>query len=112
MTSTVILAMAVAAIAVILLLARNATLLFEARVQRGKVVYLRGRAPKRLVREWTDVLSVRPVSKAILRVRSSGDAAELSVEGDVNAGESQRLRNVLGLFSLAQIRSEPYRKVS
>jgi len=108
-TPFLIFVMAAAAICAILLLSRNATLLFEARVEQGKMVRLRGRVPKRLVRDFHDVLSVRPVSSATLRVHSSGTHTELRVKGDISEAEAQRLRNVLGMFPVARIRAEPYR---
>ncbi len=108
-TTVVILVMAAAALGALVLLNRNATLLFKARVQGGRIVQLRGRAPKRLVREINDVLGQRPVSNASLRVCSEGDRAVLRATGDLNDGEMQRLRNVLGTFPTAKIRSEPYR---
>ena len=105
----VVLGLAAAAFVAFLLMMRNATLLFEARVEKGRIVRLRGRAPKRLVRDFNDVLRVRPVPKATLRVCSSDGKAEMHIKGDVREGESQRLRNVLGTFAVAQIRAEPYR---
>ncbi|MCL2822491.1 MAG: DUF3634 family protein [Polyangiaceae bacterium] len=110
MTYAIIFVLAVAAIAFFFWVSRNATLLFEAQVQRGRIVKFSGRAPKRLVRDFNDVLSFRPVPNARIRVCSSSGKAELIVKGDITDSESQRLRNVLGTFPLAQIRSEPFRK--
>jgi len=108
-TTVVILVMAAVALGVLIVMNRNATLLFKARVEGGRIVRLRGRAPKRLVRDFNDVLGQRPVSSATLRVCSEGDRAVLQATGDLNDGEKQRLRNVLGTFPTAKIRSEPFR---
>jgi hypothetical protein len=108
-TTVVILVMAAAALGALILMNRNATLLFGARVAGGRIVRLRGRAPKRLVRDFNDVLGQRPVSSATLRVCAEGDRAVLQAKGDLNDGEMQRLRNVLGTFPVAKIRSEPFR---
>jgi hypothetical protein len=102
--------LAVLAIATLLWMMRNATLLFRAEVEQGRVVKLQGRAPKGLVRDLNDVLHRRPVTKATLRVRAEGDRAGLDVTGDLNEGEMQRLRNVLGGWPVAKIRAAPYRK--
>lgn len=111
MTGALILGLAVAAIAALLWMMRNATLLFSAEVERGRIVTLRGRAPKGLVGDMTDVLRQRPVSTASLRVVAEGGAAALHAKGDLNEGELQRLRNVLGTWPLAKIRAAPYRTV-
>jgi hypothetical protein len=108
-TTVVILVMAAAALGALILMNRNATLLFKATVQGGRIVQLRGRAPKRLVRDFNDVLGQRPVASATLRVCSEGERAVLRATGDLNDGEMQRLRNVLGTFPTAKIRSEPFR---
>ncbi|OQB18917.1 MAG: hypothetical protein BWY17_00077 [Deltaproteobacteria bacterium ADurb.Bin207] len=109
-TTAVILGLAVLALGIMLVMNRNATLLFSAKVQRGRIVSLRGRAPKKLVRELNDVLGRRPVPSASLRVYAQGDRAALQASGDLNENEMQRLRNVLGTFPTARIRSEPFRK--
>ena len=110
MTAVLFFLSAAAAIGIILVITRHATLLFEANVQQGRIQHLRGRAPKRLVRDFHDVLRLRPVPTATLRVHSAGDHAELRVKGEITAAEVQRLRNVLGMYSVATIRSQPYRR--
>jgi len=110
-TGALIFGLAVAAIVALLWMMRNATLLFSAEVERGRIVTLRGRAPKGLVRDMTDVLRQRPVEKASLRVVVEGGAPALHATGDLNEGEQQRLRNVLGTWPLAKIRAAPYRTV-
>ena len=109
-TFIVVVALAAAAIGAFLLITRDATLLFEAHVLQGRVVRLRGRAPKRLIQDFQEVLRQRPVPSATIRVHSSGGSVELRVTGDIRDGELQRLRNVLGTFPIARIRAEPYRK--
>lgn len=109
-TGAVILGLAVLAIATLVLMMRNATLLFWAEVEQGRVVKLKGRAPKGLVRDLNDVLHRRPVTRATLRVRAEGDRAGLDAKGDLKEGELQRLRNVLGGWPVAKIRAAPFRK--
>lgn len=105
------LGLAVAAIAALLWMMRNATLLFSAKVDRGRIVTLRGRAPKGLVHDMSEVLRRRPVKNATLRVVVEGGLPALRAKGDLNDGEVQRLRNVLGTWPLAKIRAAPYRTV-
>ena len=106
-----ILGLAVAAIAGLLWMMRNATLLFSAEVKNGRIVSLRGRAPKGLVRDLSDVLRRRPVKQASLRVVVEGGSPALRAKGDLDEGELQRLRNVLGTWPLAKIRAAPPRVV-
>ncbi len=110
-TTGVMIVLALAAIAAVLWMMRNATVLFTANVEQGRVVQLRGRAPKGLVREMTDVLRQRPVPRATLRIVVEGGAPALHAKGDLNDGEKQRLRNVLGTWPLAKIRAAPPRTV-
>jgi len=105
----VLFGLAVGVILVLLLGTRNANLLFRASVRNGKVVRYRGRAPKRLLRDLEDVLRVRPVPNATLRVILRDKRPFLETKGDVDEHELQRLRNVLGTWETAKIRSAPYR---
>jgi hypothetical protein len=99
----------VAVFVAFLLLLRNAAVLFRARVLQGRVVQLRGKAPKGLVRDFEDVFRLRPVAQATLRVVLRGGAPTLEIKGDVTPAETQRLRNILGAWPTAKIRAAPFR---
>jgi len=111
MAGIVTICLALASVGALLLITRNATRLFFADIERGRVARLRGRAPQRLLHEITDVVSRRPVSSARITVRVRDGAAMLEARGDVTDTELQRLRNVLATFPLARIRSAPYRSI-
>lgn len=102
-------ALAALAVAVLLLLMRNASRLFVVRVDRGRLVHLRGRAPKGLLRDIADVVRQRPIDRASIDVRVQDGLAAVRVDGDVTEGEKQRLRNVVGTWPVQKIRSAPYR---
>lgn len=110
MTGIVTVLLAVGAVGLLMWMMRHASVLFTVKVQRGKVVALRGRAPKGLVRGINDIVRVRPVSEGILRVYSQGQHAGVRPKGDWNPGELQRLRNLLGNWPVAKIRAAPYRQ--
>jgi hypothetical protein len=105
----VIFGLAASVLLFLVIASRNANLLFKASVRDGKFQALRGRAPKRLMRDLQDVLRVRPVPKADLRVIVRDKRPFLEAKGDVQEQELQRLRNVLGTWEIAKIRSAPYR---
>ena len=96
-------------IVALLLMMRNAAVLFTASIRKGRIVALRGRAPKGLVRDFNDVLRVRPVAEATLKVVSRGGAPALISRGALTEEELQRLRNILGTWPIAKIRAAPYR---
>jgi hypothetical protein len=107
--AVVLFAAAFAAIGVILFLLRNANRLFTLRVRAGRVVALRGRAPKKLVRDLEDVLRLRPAAQAVVRVQVEAGMPCVQADGDVTDVERQRLRNVVGTWQVAKIRAAPYR---
>lgn len=111
MVGIALFALAIAVVAALLLITRNATRLFFVVVESGRVVRLRGHAPQGLVRDMTDVLRQRPVPSARITVRVRDRAASIDAAGDVTDAERQRLRNVLATWPLAKIRAAPYRTV-
>lgn len=96
-------------IVALLLMMRNAAVIFTASVRKGRIVALRGRAPKGLVRDFNDVLRARPVPEARIKVVARGGAPALVGSGSLTEGELQRLRNILGTWPIAKIRAAPYR---
>lgn len=110
MTGALILGLAVLVILGLLWMMRDATLLFSAKIENGRIVELRGRAPQGLVREMNDVFRQRPVLSASVRVSMEGGRPMLKGTGDLNDRELQRLRNVLGTWPAAKIRAAPFRK--
>jgi hypothetical protein len=80
--------------------------LFVIDVTDGSPTLRRGRAPKRLLSQFADVLRRPPVKSARLRGTLEGGRPMLRADG-VPPDQLQRLRNVLGLFTRDQIRTAP-----
>jgi hypothetical protein len=83
---------------------RRATTLFLLEVKDGKARFVRGRMPPGLLAELRDVLAgtrVQGVVSAVLDDRE----ARVVVRGAFDAGTVQQLRNVVGRYPLAKIRS-------
>jgi hypothetical protein len=102
--------LAAGVIVFLLLAARNANRLLVASVRNGRLVWFKGHAPKSLIRDLEDVLRLRPVPSAELRILVRDRTPVVEVDGDVEEGELQRLRNIVGTWQLAKIRSAPYRR--
>jgi hypothetical protein len=77
--------------------------LFVVDVKAGAVTVRRGRLPQKLVDDIGDVL--RGVSHATVRCKSEGGKPR--VYASVGADLSQRLRNVVGTWTVAQLRAAP-----
>ncbi len=108
-TNAVLLGLAVVLVIGLLLAARNATVLFVVRIRAGKIVHVRGRVPQGLLSDLADVVKERPVSDAVIRARVEGGLVAVYDKGDLSPQERQRLRNVVGCWPLAKIRSSPFR---
>ncbi len=79
--------------------------LFFLRVQDGRVRIRRGRIPQRLLDDMGEI--VAGIEHATLRGVIEGGRPRLYAEGDLDAEHKQRLRNVIGTWSAAQIRQAP-----
>jgi len=103
---TLLLALVFAALCMPLVLAIiRANELFFLRVEGGKVGIARGRIPQRLLDDIGEI--VAGVTNATLRGVIEGGRPRLYAEGDLGVDHKQRLRNVLGTWSAAQIRQAP-----
>ena len=80
--------------------------LFCLEVVGGRMRFVRGRIPQRLLDDLADVLRRPPVSHARLRAVSEDRRPRIVVSsGNVGEGQLQQLRNVLGTWELAKIRA-------
>jgi hypothetical protein len=82
---------------------RRATELFVVKVQQGKAQLFRGRIPQGLLDEIDDVVRSPKVAEAELRVVRRGGRPELSSRGVLGPDQMQRLRNVIGRYSVQRI---------
>jgi Protein of unknown function (DUF3634) len=79
--------------------------LFFLRIREGKISVRRGRIPQRLLDDIADV--VRAVDRATLRGVVEDGRPRLYAEGELAPEQKQRLRNLIGTWSTAQIRTAP-----
>ena len=81
--------------------------LFRIQVKDGQVVACSGRAPHRLRRDFKDVLRRQGVRAGVVRVVIRQQALTLLTSKEIDQGVEQMLRNVLGQFSVAELRAGP-----
>ncbi len=82
---------------------REAIVVFEVRAEKGRVTRARGRIPPELLRELEDVLGR---ARATGRVEARLDAGRVAaVTRGLDDGTAQRVRNVLGRFPAARVKS-------
>lgn len=80
--------------------------LLVVRAHAGRIVRARGRAPGTLLHDFADVLSrARATCTVALVLR--GGSVEVEVRGDAGPNVAQQLRNVVGRFPLARLRTAP-----
>lgn len=84
---------------------RRATTLFVIHVQDGKATLKHGRLPPRLLRDIDDVVRRPPLDGVVLRAVVEQKRPRLLAKGPISPGRLQQLRNVVGRFQLAQIRT-------
>lgn len=82
---------------------RRATELFVVKVLDGTAHFYRGRIPQGLLDEIGDVVRSPRVRQAELRVVRRGGSPELTTAGELSADQLQRLRNVIGRYSVQRI---------
>jgi hypothetical protein len=106
------------AIALLLLLAvvplvvalLRANELFCLRLRGGRVRIARGRIPQRLLDDIADVLRSEAAAEGTLRGVSEEGRVRLYAEAELTDATRQRLRNVVGQWSVTQVRNAPRRR--
>lgn len=94
----------------LILAVTRANEVFVLRVRSGTIVSVRGRLPQRLQHDLEDIVA-RPASGwGRLKVRSENGRGTVYFWGDFSEAQRQRARNVVGLWTVKQLRSAPYRK--
>ncbi|HMI83847.1 MAG TPA: DUF3634 family protein [Polyangiaceae bacterium] len=81
--------------------------LFFVRVRDGGIRLVRGRVPSRLFDDLADVVRKPAVVQADLRAVNEGGRPRLYAEGELSPEHKQRLRNVIGTWTVQQIRNAP-----
>lgn len=80
------------------------------RAHAGKVRIVRGRIPQRLLDDIADVMARSQASGIELRVVSEGGMPQLVTRGNLSPELAQRLRNVLGAWTVSQLRNAPKKR--
>jgi hypothetical protein len=93
---------------------RRSTELFKLRVSAGKVRFVRGRMPPSLLSDLEDALCASSIERAEIRAIRRDGRAEIVARGDVSPEALQRVRNVVGTYSLQRIAAgrRPTRRVT
>lgn len=87
--------------------ARLALTVFVVRIGEGRVDYVKGRMPQRLLDEVAEVARKEQVKALIVTCRIESQAPQLSFKGHSNAGLEQILRNLVGQYPLTRLRQAP-----
>jgi hypothetical protein len=96
---------AAALLLALVIAARRAATVLVVRVEAGRVVQLRGRAPGELLRDLQDVFD-RSGATGSLELRL-GDGGVVAVTRDLDARTEQQIRNVVGRFPPARLKTAP-----
>lgn len=81
------------------------TTLFVVRVRDGRISSVRGRLPPRALQEIKDVVARAAVRRAKIRALVRDGHPVVRVSGEFDPGFLQVLRNVVGQFSVAELRA-------
>lgn len=100
----VIVAALFAGILLFLLVVARQNALFVLSVRSGRVLVVRGRVPAEFVADVRAI--VRGVRSAMIHVEKDGGHVRLTASG-VDERTLQRLRNALGLYPVARLRTAP-----
>ena len=99
-----VLLLALAPLVVALLRANE---LFCLKLREGRIRIARGRIPQGLLDDIGDVLRDAGVTEGTLRGVSEDRRVRLYAEADLTEAHRQRLRNVIGQWSVTQVRNAP-----
>lgn len=81
------------------------TTLFVVRVREGKITRVRGKIPPRALDEIRDVIRRAHVKRAKIRALVRDGQPVIRIRGEFDPGFLQVLRNVIGQYSLAELRA-------
>src|SRR4051812_5888911 len=84
---------------------RRANELFALSARAGKLELVRGRVSPALLSEFADIARRERLDNTEIRVLSESGSPRLVLSGVVNPALEQALRNVLGRYPVAQIRT-------
>jgi hypothetical protein len=87
--------------------ARQQLTLFVLRIDQGRIQYIKGRLPRRLLVDIADVADRDRVNDLVVICRIEDGRSVLSFQGTYNAGMVQVLRNLVGEYPLMRLKQAP-----
>jgi hypothetical protein len=84
---------------------RRAGTLFSIVIRDGRIIRSQGRIPPRLASEIADIIDREGVTVARIRGVLRDGKPVLLFDGEMTPGTEQQMRNVMGQFSAAEVRS-------
>jgi hypothetical protein len=81
--------------------------LFMLSVRQGRVLVVRGRISPGLLSDVERVVRDRDVSRATIRALKTESGGQLRFSGSLDDKAQQTLRNIFGLYPMAQLRHAP-----
>lgn len=87
--------------------ARRALTLFVVEIENGHVVHARGRIPPALLNDFLVVCPRGLDHRLVIRCRIEQGRARLTTQGELSEDTLQQVRNLLGLWPLARLKSAP-----
>lgn len=83
---------------------KRSSQLFVVKIREGRVAFARGRIPPELLADIADIVARAGVVRGVIRGVVSDGAPRLLFQGEMSPGVQQQLRNVVGTFTVSQIR--------
>ena len=101
----IIVVVIVATAAIVAAILWRSLTLFVLNIEAGKVTLVRGGIPPALLDEIRDIVRIGRVEHGTIRVVKDGGDAKLVCSPDIDEATVQRIRNVLGRFPAATLRT-------
>jgi hypothetical protein len=81
--------------------------LFFLSFRSGKLLVIRGRVPQALLNDFSDALRRQQITRATLKAMRRPTGAQLSVGGEIDDFQAQRLRNLFRVYPLSNLSAAP-----
>lgn len=98
------------ALAALYVAARRATTVADIAIERGAVRVLRGGIAPSVLSDLADVAKRPRIEAARVHIARSSGRAEVTIRGDVDEKQAQRIRNVIGSVPLARLVNAPRKR--
>src|SRR5689334_3288649 len=81
--------------------------LFFLSFRDGKLLVVRGRVPQALLNDFSDALRRQQVTRASIKAVRRPTGAQLSVGGEIDDFQAQRLRNLFRVYPVSNLSAAP-----